>query len=157
MLETVLTVGSSAAWLPTAESKAGAGTLCQNDYKPGIYNKKGKYLPFAPNGINYVASAGEDVISGKFTGCIMAVFVHKGERRVCHVSTGKGQDCKAKWQEIKAASANVVEFKPSDFIDTGGRALVGCYGLITADGKNYSITVVSNKGANVVASIKKVS
>jgi hypothetical protein len=40
--------------------------------------KGGKFLPFVANGTNYVESQGKDVISGKFTGCIMAAYVDKG-------------------------------------------------------------------------------
>ena len=156
MLETLLHVGAP-SWLPTAESgQAGAGTLCSIDVQHGIHNGKHKYLPFVPNGINWVASQGEDVISYNFTGCIMATFKEGGIVKVCHVSTGKGQDCKAAWDAVKARSTNVFEFKPSDAIEANGGAFAGCYGLITSDLRTYSITVVRPaQGTGLkVASIK---
>jgi hypothetical protein len=155
MLETTLNVGAP-SWLPTAEAGAeGAGGLCSLGVIEGIHNGNHKYVPFAKNGINWVASQGQDVISYNFTGCIMAAFKYQGVARVCHVSTGAGQDCKARWDEIKAQSANVFEFKPSDFIETNGGAFAGCYGLITSDLRTYAITTVRPPtGANVkVASI----
>jgi hypothetical protein len=154
MLETILKGGASADWLPTHEATAGTGGLCSNNIQNGIHKGKHKYLPFAKNGINWVASQGEDVLSYNFTGCIMAVFDHGGVRKVCHVSTGDGQDCKAQWDTIKGQSKNVFEFKPSDFIETKGAAFGGCCGLITADLRTYSITLALSKGVRTVANIQ---
>jgi len=145
MLETTLHVGAP-CWLPTDEAGGeGAGGLCSLGIKEGIHNGNHKYLPFAKNGINWVASQGQDVISYNFSGCIMAAFTYQGVARVCHVSTGAGQDCKARWDEIKGQSANVFEFRPSDFIETNGGALAGCYGLVTSDLRTYVITTVRPK------------
>jgi hypothetical protein len=155
MIETILKEGSSPGSLPTREAgQNGTGTLCQFGLVPGlIYGAK--YLPFAKNGINWVESAGVDVISYNFTGCIMAVFTYQGIRRVCHVSTGSGQDCKAEWERIKKLSTNVFEFRPSDFIDTKGASFNGCYGLITNDLRTYSITIVRDNAGLKISSIKK--
>jgi hypothetical protein len=157
MLEAQFGVNSDASWLPTAEAMQGAGGLCSSGIAVG--NQGGtpyKYLPFAKNGINYASQEGCDVISYNFTGCIMAVFKHKdGTIKVCHVSTGKGQDCKAEWQRIKGESTQVFEFRPSDFVETNGQALSGCYGLITADFKTYAITVTTSKtGQRQIANVK---
>lgn len=159
MLEDLLKVGSDASWLPTAEGgKQGTGGECSLG---AMDVKGGKYLPFVANGINYVESQGKDVISGKFTGCIMAAYnVKGGSRRVCHVSTGNGQDCKSKWEEIKAASSSVTEFKPSDSIDVskfgGGMSLYGCYGIITAEGKCFAVVAGVLKNKVTVVDLKLV-
>ena len=156
VLERVLQVGNAYAWMPTDEAGTdGTGTLCSHGVQNGIYNRSHEYLPFAKNGINSVASQGEDVISYNFTGCIMAVFTHQGVRKVCHVSTGAGQDCKGEWDRVKG-TVNVFEFRPSDFIDTGGGAFACCYGLITSDLQTLAIAMVRSKThAITVASIKK--
>ena len=116
------------------------------------------HLPFVQNGINYVSMAGRDVTSYNFTGCIMATYKDGADVRVCHVSTGDGQDCKAAWDLIKGRAVNVFQFKPSDFIEANGAAFLGCYGLITADLQTYSITVVNNAvqggGAKIAAVTK---
>jgi len=156
MLEQYTKQGMFASWLPTAEGgTAGTGT----ELSKGIVEVKGdhKYLPFVPNGINFVATTGKDVISYNFTGCTMATYVHNGVRKVCHVSTGKGQDCKAEWDRIKGESTNVKEFKPSDYIKTKGLAFAGCYGIITSDDKCYSVTVVRQKDLIVIAHQEQVT
>ena len=149
-----LVIGSAADWLNVKESGVrGSGSLASD----GVETMGGNslYLPFTPNAINSVVTSGQNVFSYKFTGCIMAVFDYQGSRRVAHISTGAGQDCKPAWREIKAQSTNVVEYRPSDYIETGGHALVGCYGLITSEGKAYAITVVSKNGKKVIASVKE--
>jgi hypothetical protein len=154
MIEKTLKEGTSTGFLPTREAgQNGMGALCQHGIFPGL-SYGAKYLPFVKNGINWVGSAGSDVISYNFTGCIMATFTYQGIRRVCHVSTGAGQDCKAEWERIKKLSTNVFEFRPSDFIDTKGGAFAGCYGLITADLRTYSITIVRKNAKLTIASIK---
>src|SRR5882724_5365790 len=117
MLEKALKVGDSANSLPITQLTGGNGTLCSTGIVP-LVGHPGSYLPFVKNGINWAPAQGEDVISYNFTGCIMAVFTQGGVRKVCHVSTGEGQDCKDAWQAIKAQSSQVFEFKPSDFVDT---------------------------------------
>ncbi len=159
MLETILKVGAPSP-LPTAEAgQDGAGTLCSFGIQAGNLGGPYKYLPFAKGGINYVASQGQDVLSYNFTGCIMAVFTEGGVQKVCHVSTGDGQDCLAEWANIKARSTNVFEFKPHEYISTGGGAFMGCYGLITADLRMYAITVIQNRvaGGHVASSDAKIA
>ena len=141
---------------PVREAGAyGEGKLCQIGISQSLV-QGAKYLPFAPKGINWISQGSSDVISYNFTGCIMAAFTHENIRKVCHVSTGTGQDCKEEWEKIKKASSSVSEFKPSDYIDTKGSAFVGCYGLITRDNHAYSITVVSKGGKKVISKIKSV-
>ena len=159
MLENLTRPGSDASWLPTAEGGAGGtGKVCS----VGIKDVNGhKYLPFVANGINTVESVGKDVISYNFTGCIMASYVDKsGTRRVCHVSTGSGQDCKGEWERIKSESSGVREFRPSDAIDPGklaGLAFKGCYGIVTADDKCFAVVVASDrKGKPVIVDQKAV-
>ena len=159
MIEITLQERTSCTFPRNEASAQGEGGLCSIDVETlslGIHRYK--YLPFAKNGINCVATEGLDVVSYNFTGCIMAVFDDQGTRKVCHVSTGEGQDCKEEWQRIKGRSFNVFEFRPSDFIDAKGRAFAGCYGLITSDLQTYAITVVSpliHGGPPEIASIAK--
>lgn len=156
MIERILKEGSSPGWLPTFEAgQNGTGTLCQIGLVPRLFYGA-RYVPFAKNGINWVEQpAGQDVISYNFTGCLMAVFTYMGIRRVCHVSTGAGQDCLAEWARIKRLSTNVFEFRPSDYIETRGAALSGCYGVITGDLRGYSITVVTQNNTLLISSIQQ--
>ena len=159
MLEKLLRVGAPSPLLVTPSSIGGAGTVCTQDVQVATLGGVAyKHLPFVINGINSVDAGGGDVVSYNFSGCIMAAYKVGGTFRVCHVSTGDGQDCKAEWNRIKAASSAVFEFKPSDFVETGGAALLGVYGLITADLQTYAITVVQNAamgGGPKVAAITK--
>ena len=159
MLERLLTVGAPSPLLTAGAMGAGNGTACSRDVRTATLGACSyKYLPFVVNGINSVDAGGLDVVSYNFSGCIMAVYKSGGAFRVCHVSTGDGQDCKAEWDRIKGASTSVFEFKPSDFVETGGAALLGVYGLITSDLQTYAITVVQNAvggGGPKVAAITK--
>lgn len=97
-----------------------------------MHNNTMQWLPFAPNGINWVAMQGCDVVSGHFSGCIMATYTEAGVRKVCHVSTGAEYgDCRAAWDAAKVNFTDVFEFRPSDFI--GDTAHTSCYGVITND------------------------
>ncbi|MEL6635674.1 MAG: hypothetical protein AAFW73_15500 [Bacteroidota bacterium] len=154
MLETLLRPGQSANDLPKHEAGGvGSGSLCQIGVNGQLYHGA-QYLPFAPNGINWIAQNGLDVLSYNFTGCIMAVFDHEGTRKVAHISTGPSQDCKIAWDELKKSCSNVLEFRPSDFVDNQGKTFVGCYGLITSDLQTYAITTVQDRGQYVISSIK---
>jgi hypothetical protein len=147
MIETILKPGDVVDF-PIEEAEGGGGKICSRGAKKvstGGINYK--YLPFAANAINSVAQEGMDVISYNFTGCLMAVFKEGGAFKVCHVSTGSGQDCKAEWENIKKGFTNVFEFRPSDFIETKGGAFAGCYGLITSDLRTFAITVVQASGS----------
>ncbi|MDZ7582713.1 MAG: hypothetical protein U5R30_19550 [Deltaproteobacteria bacterium] len=156
--------GVDVSWLPTSGpgTTSGTKTLCsvgiKREKKSGF--SKGTidylYLPFRPNGINYCESRDMDVISYPFTGCIMATFTQERVRKVCHVSTGDGQDCKAEWENIKKTASNVMEFKPSDFyVRPHNIALEGIYGLITPDSKCYAITIVRDKDKRFVAGVRE--
>lgn len=156
MLESILAVGQPAE-LPTHEApNKGSGGLCQIGVTPNLH-RGAVYLPFAPNGINWVKQETNDIVSWNFTGCIMAAFTFENIKRVAHISTGAGQDCLPQWAKIKEKSTNVFEFKPSDFIETKGKSFVGCYGLITPHLDVYSITIITedNNITFKVASIVK--
>ncbi|BBO71284.1 hypothetical protein DSCA_52140 [Desulfosarcina alkanivorans] len=145
MLEKKLQKGMTANWLPTHEAGTQGTGKEMSRGSVELPGGAGIYLPFAANGINCVASQGKDVISYNFTGCIMAAYTQNGSRRVCHVSTGKGQDCKTEWEAIRQASTHVIAFKPHEFanidaIQQAGQAF-NCYGLITAAGECFSIAV----------------
>lgn len=138
MLEKKLQKGMTANWLPTAEAGvAGTGT----EMSAGCVDVDGGiYLPFAANGINYTESQGKDVISFNFTGCIMAAYTTPaGSRRVGHVSTGGGQDCLGEWARIKAASSQVLAFKPHLFADVGAIAKAQKLAVVdlSQDGTRY--------------------
>ena len=121
------------------------------------------WLPFTPGAINYTNSRGKDVISGPFSGCLMAAYEKKegGGRRVCHVATTSDtMDCKEKWNEIKADCSFYAEFKPSDVYANLSKKQLGklgstiLFGLITADNRCFSALVTSTglayKGHKIV-------
>jgi hypothetical protein len=155
MLERILKVGD--AWLGgLGGDEEGNGGECSLGVQ--TLQHQGRefiYLPFAKNGINYAPSTGRDVLSGKFSGCIMGSYTTNGQQRVCHVSTGAGQDCKAAWRQIMSRSTNVFQFKPADHIQTGGVAWYGTYGLVTSDLQFWSITVGGPIGAYKITGIEK--
>lgn len=167
MLEKLLQKGMAANWLPTNEAGArGDGKeMSKGIEELKVQSGKGIYLPFAPNGINFVESQGKDVISYNFTGCIMAAYTKGGQRRVAHVSTGAGQDCKSEWNSIAKTASSVLAFKPHEAANIGELQKAGqafnCYGLITANGDCFSIVVGGKlSGANktvIVVSCDKVS
>lgn len=117
------------------------------------------FLPFQPSGINCCPSGSLDILSGKFSGCIMATFANAGGRFVCHVSTGEKQDCKDKWNLYKnnGTVSGVMEFRPSDAFTTAprGKALYGIYGLITPDLKCYAIAVTLDGTKQYVTGVKQ--
>ena len=157
MIETQLRVGMPSPFPVSATITGGTGVACSTgvtDQTLGAVHYW--HLPFVQNGINYVSTGGRDVTSFNFSGCIMAIYTDGGDTRVCHVSTGDGQDCKDAWGVIKARSRNVFQFKPSDYVETGGQSLLGCYGLVTPDLQTLSITVVTDK-ARVVHTIANIS
>ncbi len=163
MLEKLLKVGDP--WFGNLEGdQAGAGGECSLGVQT-LRASRGRgtlepldcefvYLPFAKDGINYVVPQGRDVLSGKFSGCIMASYKADNQVRVCHVSTGDGQDCKAAWTDIANRSANVFQFKPADHIETGGVAWYGTYGLITNELAFYAITVGRDAAGMRITGIK---
>jgi hypothetical protein len=161
MLEKVLNVGDPWAYnLPG--DQPGAGGECslgvqtlQVAGRAGASPLSFLYLPFALNGINSVVPQGRDVLSGKFSGCIMASYNTGGQSRVCHVSTGAGQDCKDAWRQIMTGATNVFQFKPADHIETGGMAWFGTYGLITSELAFYAITVGRDAGGLRITGIAK--
>lgn len=145
MLEKHLQTGMAANWLPTSEGGKGGTGKELSDGVIHVRDNTALYLPFVANGINYVDSQGKDVISYNFTGCIMATYTVGGARRVCHVSTGGGQDCKAEWDRIKRSATGVIAFRPDLGADIAQLGKLGqafnCYGLITATGECYSVMV----------------
>ena len=141
MLEKKLKVGDSWIGGLGADENGGGGECSLGVQTLTHDGVEFLYLPFAKNGINYVAPKGRDVLSGKFSGCLMGTYKTGGQQRVCHVSTGQGQDCKAAWHQVMNGATNVFQFRPSDHIETGGIAWYGTFGLITTDLQFLSITV----------------
>ena len=147
VLEKLLHVGAPSPLPPPRSVAGGAGVACSIGVNDVTFEDFHFWdLPFAANGINYTSSQGRDVLSGNFTGCLMASYKVGGEVRVCHVSTGPGQDCLPAWAALKATAANIFEMRPSDQMNCGGAALAYCYGLITSKYEFYAITVVQGAG-----------
>ena len=140
MLEDKIIVGAP-SFLPDAKLIVGGnGGLCSQGVIDGFFKGQHKYLPFVANGINNVSAQGQDVVSGPFSGCIMASYTDNGLNKVCHVSTGTDYgDCKPTWDRLKAGYTNVSEFKPSDYINNISYKY--CYGMVTAQGEKYVILV----------------
>ena len=101
-----------------------------------------RLLPYVQGSINYTEMQGRDVLSGWFSGCIMAKYYNEGTCRVCHVSTGAPNDCKDAWNVIKSGQGmhNVSEFRPFDKNDPVILANL-TLGLITGNGIFYTIWV----------------
>ncbi len=108
------------------------------------------WVPYVPGDVNYGMSRGMDVISGPFSGCIMAAYDSGRGRRVCHVSTAEGDpklDAKGIWESIKEQCVPFAEFKPFDALDrlskrktkSLGNALF--FGFITNDNRCYTLVV----------------
>lgn len=147
MLENLIKVGApSFLKKPTSGHYRGDGGFCSIDVSEKVYKGQHIYLPFVPNGINWVAmDGGHDVISAPFSGCIMATYMDKGVRKVCHVSSGDFGDCTGAWNAAKVNFTEVREFKPSDFI--GATPHDCCYGLITSNLEPYTILTQAKKHA----------
>lgn len=114
------------------------------------------HVPYTPGGINYVETDGE-VLSGIFTGCVMTVYTHSGNRRVAHVHTGphagEGLDCKDLMRDLLRSGSyrSVFAFKPYDeksdldtFLGIAGKTPladrgVATFGLVTAGNTCHSI------------------
>lgn len=144
MLETKVKVGVPSFFEYVPMQARGAGGLCSVGVVTSTVGGDHKFLPFVPNGINWCATQGQDVISAHFTGCLMAYFVDNGVAKVAHISTGADfGDCKGAWDLLKRNYTNVIEFKPSDF--TRGVANERCYGLITNDQRLYTILTWSDR------------
>lgn len=145
MLENLIKVGApSFLKKPASSHYRGDGGFCTIDVDSKVHNGQHIYLPFVPNGINWVKmEGGHDVISAPFSGCIMATYMDKGVRKVCHVSSGDFGDCTGVWNSAKVNFTEVREFKPSDFI--GGLPHDYCYGLITTNLEPYTILTHATK------------
>ncbi len=115
-------------------------------------------LPWVGNGINYTESTGKDVLSGPFTGCLMAVYKRGGARRVCHVAT---PECKDAWAKVKSETELIKEFKPSDHLPEqivktlkGGLVILG---HVTADNKCYAVFCERGKTGSSMKVLKTVA
>lgn len=121
------------------------------------------WLPYIPGEINYTTSQGKDVISGPFSGCIMAAYNKKdgGGRRVCHVSTfgDRKYDCKESWEQIKNECISHVSFRPHQCArDLSGRQLkkVGnalAFGIITSDNRCYGALVTQSSNGTFMGGL----
>jgi hypothetical protein len=125
--------GIKAGGLTVTETKTGLICCCLGQRESQV---DFRFLPYAEGAINYCESMGVDVLSGYFSGCIMAIYRRNGSTRVCHVSTGGNNDCKETWERIKKESSVQVvrEFKPSDHAPSPKTL-----GLVTATGDCYAI------------------
>ena len=78
MLENLVRVGMPSFFPYKDIVGGGTGDLCSLQVIGGFLNGQHKFLPFVANGINWVATQGQDVISAPFSGCIMAAFTEGG-------------------------------------------------------------------------------
>lgn len=112
-------------------------------HKTGVNTEKSsfKWLPWVTGQINTTTSGGKDVLSGWFSGCIMARYKDLGAWHVCHVTKMAGTlaDCQNLWTNSKNGFSTVREFKPSNHITSGGLVL----GLVTKDGIRFAIGLLA--------------
>jgi hypothetical protein len=76
---------------------------------------KALWLPYIPGDNYYTTSRGMDIISGSFSGYIMAAYnKSEGGHRICHVSTfgDNKYDCKKSWEVIRSGCFSYVSFRP---------------------------------------------
>ncbi len=115
-------------------------------------------LPRVGNGINYTDTAGRDVLSGPFTGCIMAIYKRDGTRRVCHVAT---PECREAWERVRGEAQVIKEFKPSDLLPTGiEKTLKGglvILGYVTADDRCFALFCDRDKSGTAMKVLKVVA
>lgn len=98
-----------------------------------------KWVPFAPNAINYIElDKSEVVVSGYFSGCVMSRYKRKDKKvRVAHISTGAEQDTKEEWKKItEEAGIEYSQFKP---FGPGQPKAAKVLGVITGDNKLYTV------------------
>lgn len=120
------------------------------------------WVPYVPGGVNYFEGSGYDVLSGPFSGCYMASYTYRGRRRIAHVHTGSGSDCKRFFRGLFYPKPSLYEdlqcFKPfsgesrmfSFLEDTNKMKKIvrktpgvpTVFGLITRTGELYSLFLV---------------
>ena len=117
----------------------------------------GIFVPYCPNGINYVVPNGNDVISAKFTGCWMAKYSVGGGVRVAHVAT---PECNAAWAALQGQPGfqMIAAFKPADHINHAGVTKLATklgnaggeiIGIITGDNRCFAIGAVKQTVSGV--------
>jgi hypothetical protein len=149
-IEKAMPRGANISWLekPTMSAKVGNVTI------PRVVNNTPSglsyiFLPWNSSGVSQVNSAGVDVISGPFSGCIMGAYhVRGGERYVCHVNKGGANDCSEFWEALKGSDPNSIEFNPfssisNDALREAGGLVPGvvpnCFGIITATNQRFVV------------------
>lgn len=149
--------------LPSYEgTRSIRGDVFQNQWSNETHNGNNYfYIPFVPNGINCVdvPNIGPfEVLSSLFSGCIMAIIEdRRGIMKVCHVSTGAGQDCKHDWEILKSNARRFIEFKPSDYVIAHPEGVRYCDGIISSNGNNiecFSLTIVGNGTVGGIIKVK---
>ncbi len=68
MIEKLMKVGIPSFFPYSNTIAGGTGGFCSQGVINGILNGQHKFLPFVANGINSVATQGQDVISAHFSG-----------------------------------------------------------------------------------------
>ncbi len=93
------------------------------------------FVPYLANNINMceiTANKYHQVFSSRFSGCWMAYWKKKADRRICvgHVQTGGDYDCKDVWRQEMASCSSGYAYPPSDVIPTETASPTGwnCYG-----------------------------
>ena len=117
----------------------GIGTVRRKERIPLAF----RWLPYVDGRINWTPAQGRDVLSGRFTGCIMSRYSEEGALRVAHVVTSGDvdSDCKAQWKKHKdeGRAMGVLQFKPHKHVDDvpGERT----FGVFTSDGRRFALSV----------------
>lgn len=106
------------------------------------------YIPYVPCNVNclYIKeSETPEIISSKFTGCLMVAWEDENGLYVGHVHAGGQYDCKGIWREKAANSYRSFQFRPSDAIPTPSENLKmpSCYGFIEFDDTSDIIAAFS--------------
>lgn len=108
-----------------------------------------RWLPWIPGAVSFVTLAGEDILTGPFTGCWVAIFDLAGTRYVGHIGTDLSPDhpnsiqVKEAW--AKAVRSGVVTphsaFNPVSGIGLQYAGAPTFYALITSNADMYNVVL----------------
>lgn len=116
------------------------------------------YVPWNVNRINMYEAEPSEVISSRFSGCLMTAWQDSEGLFVGHVHAGDPHDCKKKWAEKRDAAMRSFEFQPFKAVptQTDGRQPLNCYGFIEFDDTTDIIAAFSVfADINNIVTVKK--